>query len=111
MPMQETQFKPTWHFIGATVRGASHQRSGLPNQDAYHCLPQKKMGRHLVAAVSDGHGSAKCFRSDIGANFAVKVATEIMLRFVEGAHDGTNLSALKRRVEEQLPRSLVRRWQ
>src|SRR5436305_1513624 len=28
-----------WRVAGASVRGASHMRSGLPNQDALCCLP------------------------------------------------------------------------
>lgn len=61
-----------WRTIGASVRGASHVRRNQPNQDAL------LLGEG-AAAVADGHGSATCFRSDIGAAIAVDVATVVML--------------------------------
>ncbi len=102
--------KPEWRIVGASVRGASHLRSGLPNQDAIRWLPESGSGLPLVLAVSDGHGSAKCFRSDEGSRLAVETATEIVQEFLDTLSGSLSLSAIKRWVEENMPREIVRRW-
>lgn len=71
--MSEVQPTHTWRMIGATVRGASHIREGLPNQDKLALWSSNGFkGPPLVIAVSDGHGSA--LRSDRGAQLAVDEA-------------------------------------
>ncbi len=59
-----------WQVIGAAVQGISHQKQGLPCQDAleYRCLP----GGSLLVALADGAGSAVC--SELGAQTAVEAA-------------------------------------
>jgi hypothetical protein len=79
MPADTSQRPPvdsrgTWVTLAASERGAAHQVSGLPNQDAVQAGPA---GRHaVVAAVADGHGHRRHFRSAIGAALAVAVACE-----------------------------------
>ena len=74
-----------WLCLGESVRGASHQRTGLPNQDAISWWPKKAESPHLgegpplFLAVSDGHGSSKSFRSQIGSELAVKAAERVIL--------------------------------
>ena len=67
-------------FIGLneTVRGASHVDSGTVCQDysAY-----KTAAGYAVAAVADGHGSKKHFRSDVGAKAEVDVAIKAIDEF------------------------------
>ncbi len=67
----------SWRFIGTSVIGSSHLRSGQPNQDAIAMgdLPE---GRGAFAAISDGHGSRTCFRSGEGARQAVMIVDEIL---------------------------------
>jgi len=101
---------PRWRIVGKSVRGASHVRTGLPNQDAIRWLPESGTGLPLVLAVSDGHGSAKCFRSNVGAGLAVNAATEIIQEFLESLSEPPGFSAIKRWAEENLPREIVRRW-
>ena len=67
---------PTWRTLGASVRGAYHQRDGLPNQDAMLLL-DGAAGRSL-AVVADGHGGARHFRSAIGARLAVAAARDVL---------------------------------
>src|SRR5438067_1473667 len=67
-----------WQVICASVRGASHIRVGLPNQDDLFYLPKTKVGPRLLLAVADGHGGAKHFRSDVGAHCAVSAATSVL---------------------------------
>ena len=98
-----------WRMAGKSVRGASHVRSGLPNQDAIAFLPESGAGLPLVLAVSDGHGSAKSFRSDRGARFAVDAVLKEMSSLLEGAH-ADSASAVKRMAETHLPLALVHRW-
>ena len=68
-------------------------------------------GAAYVIAIADGHGSAACPFSDIGAGIAVEVANEVL----ESFHRGTKKtrkgkSSIKRIAAENLPRDIVRRW-
>jgi len=80
--------------MGCSVRGASHVRAGSPNQDSIGWLETPDAGGGLLLALADGHGSAKCPRSEQGARFAVEAAKAVL-----GAAD-----------LEALPELLVRRW-
>ncbi len=61
-----------------SVRGASHEASGLVCQDhsAYEVHEH-----YAIAVIADGHGSKKYFRSHLGSEFAVKAALETVQRF------------------------------
>jgi len=116
--MAEEKRKIEWLILGRSIRGASHVRAGLPNQDAILCWTQAsgadsppQKGLPLILAVSDGHGSAKCFRSDVGAFFAVWAAVQEMLHLLGNQSDLCNLSLIKRTAEERLPQELVRKWE
>jgi hypothetical protein len=67
-----------WQVLGRSVRGASHVRSGLPNQDAIGWRENADCAGGVLLAVADGHGSAKCFRSDYGSRFAIDAAMALM---------------------------------
>lgn len=99
-----------WRVIGESVRGAAHERKGMPNQDACAWLPERGEGSVLCVAVADGHGNARYFRSDVGARLAAEVATEGLEGFLADCGAETNLSLIKRIAEERLPRYLVRAW-
>jgi serine/threonine protein phosphatase PrpC len=99
-----------WQVFGQSVRGASHERTGMPNQDAISWLPASGTGSSLVLAVADGHGSARYSRSHIGAGLAVAVASQLIQDFLAGQTDADNLSVVKRAAEEWLPGALVRAW-
>lgn len=68
-----------WRAFGRSVRGASHRRREMPNQDALGWQPTP--GGNLAIAVADGHGSQACFRSGTGAELAVKIALELLSGF------------------------------
>jgi len=97
---------------GASVRGASHIRSGLPNQDEMKIWqpPRSGSGLPVILTLSDGHGSQKSFRSRTGAYFAVHAAVETIKEFIESQSDVSNFTRVKRIAEEQLPKELARRW-
>jgi serine/threonine protein phosphatase PrpC len=99
-----------WQVIGRSVRGASHARTGLPNQDAIGWIHARGLTCPLIVAVSDGHGSAKYFRSHIGSRLAVEIALKLGEEFLNGQPDLKNLSAIKRTAEERLPQEMARRW-
>lgn len=97
-----------WQIITESVRGASHIRSERPNQDA---VKWTDIGHGLIAAVADGHGSARCFRSHIGSQLAVDVGVYTVQDFLSQQAGHTNLTMIKRLAEEQLGPEIVRRWQ
>lgn len=99
-----------WRLVGATARGANHQRSGLPNQDAIAWRSGAYPGQSVVLAVADGHGAPLYVRSQRGARIATHVAVSILSDFA-AAHSGQPLlSAVKRTAADRLPRDLVRAW-
>ena len=97
-----------WQVVGQSVRGAVHERNGLPNQDAIYWLPASGEGSLIVLAVADGHGSARYSRSHIGACLAVESAAQLVHEFINSQAD--NLSLIKDATEDWLPRALVRKW-
>ncbi len=99
-----------WRAVGQSVRGAAHLRTGLPNQDAIRWLPASGAGPPLILAISDGHGSAKYFRSHIGSEKAVETAAWMIQDLLDGQPDPANLSAIKRTAEDRLPQQITRRW-
>jgi serine/threonine protein phosphatase PrpC len=91
------------------VRGASHRRSGLPNQDAIKFHAGTDGTPPAVLAVSDGHGSPKSFRSSVGAQLAVEVAVQVTTDFLGGMKDSP-LSVVKNAAERFLPTDIVKVW-
>lgn len=101
---------PEWRVIGETVPGASHLRAGIPNQDAILQMRASGRGLPIILSVSDGHGSDKCFRSDRGSRFAVKVATRLVGDFLDeppGAFDPREIGSSG---EEWLTSEFIKRW-
>lgn len=86
-----------WRVLGRSIRGASHVRSGLPNQDAIGWRENADCAGGVLLAVADGHGSAKCFRSDYGSRFAIDAAMAL-------------LAMPQLPDSERLPEELVCRW-
>lgn len=110
---RDSQDSLNWHTIIETVKGFSHQRSGLPNQDA---ILDNSVPQGIILAVSDGHGSAKCFRSHNGSNFAVTTAIQAMNNLFKHNESNAknenelNLTYIKNEAEERLPKIIVRKW-
>jgi hypothetical protein len=104
-----------WQVIGRTVRGASHARRETENQD---CIRWKSERGRVILALADGHGSAKSFRSAIGAAFAVAVSIEFASELLQAApvetvgqhEDSRFLSLVKDRLETDIPRRIVHKW-
>lgn len=74
-----------WRVAGVSVRGASHERLGLPCQDAHQWANLSE--ELLLAAVADGAGSASL--AEIGATLAVAAAIRSAReRFTENSAAG-----------------------
>src|SRR5690349_6247015 len=73
----------SWLGLKCTVKGASHIRQGLQNQDWVEwCYCKSPDGaKRTFLAVADGHGSAKSFRSNRGARYAVEVVRRILVEY------------------------------
>jgi serine/threonine protein phosphatase PrpC len=108
--MAEDKHTARWRVVGRSVRGATHGRTGAPNQDAIHWLPKSGAGLPLILSVADGHGSNRSFRSDVGARLAVETAAQVISDFLRVQAQAESLSATKRAAEEWLPVALVRSW-
>ncbi len=77
MPMSthaSPDVRDLWIALTTSQLGAAHKASGLPNQDAV--AVRQIRPDVLVAAVADGHGHRRHFRSGRGAELAVAVACE-----------------------------------
>jgi hypothetical protein len=98
--------EPIWRVTTASSRGAAHARAGLPNQDAIATWPESGEGPPLILVVSDGHGAAQHFRSDVGARLATEVTVERLREFLETRPDARALAEADR----TLPRILIERW-
>ena len=99
-----------WRVIGSSVRGASHVRAGLENQDAIGWIPREGIGARVVVSVADGHGSPKSFRSATGARLAVEVSQGLAAELLTAPEGRVELSWVKDRLEQDAPRRIVREW-
>ncbi|HVZ83284.1 MAG TPA: PP2C family serine/threonine-protein phosphatase [Terracidiphilus sp.] len=97
-----------WKVAHACVRGSSHVRSGLPNQDAAQCVINGP-GMAIVA-VSDGHGGARHFRSQIGSSLAASTAVSVLEEFLPRHATADAAAALTSAEIEALERTLVETW-
>jgi hypothetical protein len=85
-------------------------------------LPEERTGPPLVLALSDGHGSAKSFRSEVGSRLAVDVATRELNNLLQGQRSvnrvdaprgekqARSLSWFKEMFEGYMPQKIVKGW-
>jgi serine/threonine protein phosphatase PrpC len=96
--------------VGASVCGVSHTRDGLPNQDALaisHAAAHER--RCVVAAVADGHGGPRHFRSATGARFAVDAATDTLRGFA-AEWEAASPEKQQQLASTTLPEAIVADW-
>ena len=98
-----------WKVFAASVRGATHVRQQLPNQDACLFEVAADGAPPLFVAVSDGHGSERCFRSDVGARLAVETALSECRACLEGLN-AASPTEIKDTIERRFLGHLVRAW-
>jgi hypothetical protein len=102
--------KSKWGVIGQSIRGAQHEWSDLPNQDAIRWILESGKDSPLILAVADGHGSIESFRSDIGAELAVNTSIKVVQNFLASLPKVDNLLNSKYWAEEKLSQEIVRKW-
>jgi Protein phosphatase 2C len=86
-PFEDSDSQPVapWLLFTESVRGAAHVHLGLPNQDCHGSATFEFADwRGVAAAVADGHGNRRHFRSEFGSRFAVDAATSCVLRTIAG---------------------------
>jgi hypothetical protein len=98
----------TWQVLTATERGAAHRASRIPNQDAVATLPIGPGG--AVAAVADGHGHSRHFRSARGARLAVTVACRTAQDLAPRLDGLAATSQAEELIRQALVPSVVGRW-
>jgi len=91
-----TASRTAWALGGASVRGASHVRRGQPNQDAIGWVPPvaAQATESFAAAVSDGHGGAAYYRSEVGSRLAIDVAKATLGRFLGTPDPSDDVAAI-----------------
>lgn len=103
--------KKTWEVIGESVRGASHVRANLANQDAVAVELTGDNQLPAILVVSDGHGSAKCVRSHEGSRMAVDVARRNLRVFADlAAQEKMPPNEIHRQARDRLPRKIWNQW-
>lgn len=96
-----------WRATGASVQGNYHQQIGLPNQDAFG---SSAVEGEVTIAVADGHGSARCYRSDRGSAFAVEAALSVAGQFTARTDPVAILSCDQEHLRAGICTAIVMRW-
>lgn len=100
----------SWQVVGESRRGASHVHSGLKNQDSLEYWVSDGSGTAAVLAVADGHGSAMCFRSDVGSKLAVEAAVRVLRDVAPQLRAESGPAPTAQKFEGEIPATLVRTW-
>lgn len=111
--MTDNSSNNSWTAIGASSTGANHLRRGLPNQDWVNWYPKRSGQLPLIMALSDGHGSIKCFRSHIGSRKAVEASISVVQQFRKASFflpERQNDSEQRYWLQNEFPRRVVDLW-
>jgi Protein phosphatase 2C len=97
-----------WRVAVGTARGAAHEERHLPNQDNAK-FQAVGPAAGVVAAVADGHGAGRHFRSLTGSMLAVRAACAVVAELTDG---GPTLWTAESAglLRDQLPQAIVGRW-
>lgn len=99
-----------WLVGGRSVKGSTHAKSNIPNQDSISWIRSKK-SNSIILSVADGHGSNVHFRSKIGSRIATKTSIETLDKFFNKQNvDFFNISQYKESIRFLLPKLMVRSW-
>ncbi|HEX4140737.1 MAG TPA: PP2C family serine/threonine-protein phosphatase [Candidatus Methylacidiphilales bacterium] len=99
-----------WTALSASVRGASHEKNGLPNQDAVRSKNPGSGHEMLLLAIADGHGSTRSFRSDKGSALAAECALRELAKFVRRLGPDAPISKVRNQARTRWPRDLIATW-
>lgn len=99
-----------WVINGTSVRGTSHEREQISNQDSIYWI-HSKLNDIGILSVADGHGSDTYFRSKIGSKIATKIASQTLLKFLSTTHlSSNNLPRVRDLIRYSIPKLLVKNW-
>jgi serine/threonine protein phosphatase PrpC len=99
-----------WTALSASVRGASHEKTGQSNQDAVRSKNPARGDDMLLLAIADGHGSTRSFRSDRGSAMAAECALAELAKFVRRLGHDAPLSRVRNQARTRWPRDLIANW-
>lgn len=102
IPVPESVPETPADLLAITCIGQSHIKHGTPCQDSSLC---QKGNAFRMIAVSDGHGSSSCPRSDRGSRLACRVAQEVFSGFSDTVPLQNREEAARELCEE-----ICRRW-
>jgi hypothetical protein len=97
-----------WRVIIGTARGITHEVRHIPNQDDAGSRAVGQ-GGGVVAAVADGHGAGRHFRSSTGSLLAVRAALGVVDELAAEVSDQWN-AATAGTLRDRLPQAVVTRW-
>jgi serine/threonine protein phosphatase PrpC len=99
-----------WVALSASVRGASHEKIGQPNQDSVRLKAPSRADDALLMAVADGHGSTRSFRSDRGSALAAECAIAELTAVVRRLGPDAPLSRVRHQAKNLWPRQMIVAW-
>lgn len=99
-------YKKYWRIVASSVEGASHKRSGKPNQDGVKFLIGDQSELPIILAIADGHGGKAYFRSEKGAALAVETSLEVC----KGLEDVPWDIIKDKKIIDFLCRDIVQKW-
>ena len=102
------------YLCDGIVKGATHQRNGLPCQDSKKIV--EISDDIVIIAVADGHGSEKCPRSDRGSTIAVNTFCEVMKNYLQSYGLDENglsnlITFLNREGDMRFAQDICEEWQ
>jgi protein phosphatase 2C-like protein len=99
-----------WQVHVASVVGAGHVRDGRPNQDSVGRRPltQPDGSAVLAAAVADGHGDSRHFRSGRGSAMAIAAGLAAVEAWTVPAAAGAG--AVRDSAERERVSDIIARW-
>ncbi len=99
-----------WFLSGTSAIGAAHIARSMPCQDAFVLVAPSSPGDPVVAAVADGHGARRHFRSAAGAAIAVEVTRKAALRQAERLAAMTTAAEVETALHADLAAEILRDW-
>lgn len=102
------------YICDAIVKGATHQRNGLPCQDSKKIV--EISDDIVIIGVADGHGSEKCPRSERGSVIAVNTFCEVMKNYLNSYGTDENglsnlITFLNREGDMRFAQDICEEWQ
>jgi len=99
-----------WEALSASVRGASHEKNGLVNQDSIRLQNPTRTDDVLLIAIADGHGSMRSFRSDRGSALSAECALRELRKLTRRLGPDAAPSIVRNHAKNRWPKDLIRAW-